>query len=197
MSAYDKFTDFLYDMWYRSPVCWKILKYQSHFLVYCPSEYLITVRNEVAKVMFLPLSVILFTGGLPQCMLGWYLLDQTPPGPGTPPPTGPGTPPRYQAPPWDQASPQDQTPMDQAPPGTRHPPRTRHPPGPNPPHGPETLPRTRQPPREQTATAADGTHPTRMHSCFEMKSVAYLFWNEKWSWLFCVLIQHIFYQGGL
>ena len=43
------------------------------------------------------------------------------------------------------------TPRDQAPP-----PRTRHPPSPG----------TRHPlPRQQTATVADGTHPTGMHSC--------------------------------
>ena len=124
MGAYDKFTDFLYDMWYRSPVCWKILKYQSHFLVYCPSENLITVRNEVAKVMFLHLSVILFTGGLLQCMLGYHPpgtdtppggdtpLDHTPPGPGTP---GPDTP-------------RPGTPQTRHPPWTRCLPRTRHPP---------------------------------------------------------------------
>ena len=38
----------------------------------------ITGRNEVAaKVMFLLVSVILFTGGLPQCMLGYH---HPPPG---------------------------------------------------------------------------------------------------------------------
>ena len=41
---------------------------------------IVTGRNEVvAKVIFLHLSVILFTGGcLPQCMLGYP--EQTPPG---------------------------------------------------------------------------------------------------------------------
>ena len=85
---------------------------------------LITVRNEVAKVMFLHLSVILSTGGgLPQCMLGTH----TPPPRCRPP--GPDTS-------WNQT-----------PPGTRHPPDQTYP-----------------PPRE-TAAAADGTHPTGMHSC--------------------------------
>ena len=89
-------------------------------------QTLITVRNEVAKVMFLHRSVCP-QGGLPQCMLRYH-----PPGPGTPlrdqaaPPPGPGTLP-------DQA----------------------HPPGPG-------------TPSEQTATAADGTHPTGMHSCLLM-----------------------------
>ena len=44
-----------------------------------------TGRNEVvAKVIFLHLSVILFTGGLPQCMLGCHPLPRRPPG-GRPP----------------------------------------------------------------------------------------------------------------
>ena len=138
MGAYDKFTDFLYDMWYRSPVCWKILKYQSHFLVYCPSENLITVRNEVAKVMFLHLSVILFTGGLLQCMLGYH-----PPGTDTPLEE---TPP-WTTPPLDQVPP-DQTPPDQAPP------RPGTPPGPGASPGPDTPHQTS--PQKQTHPPADG-----------------------------------------
>ena len=63
-----------------------------------------------------------------------------PPGPGTPPgqvhPSGPGTPP------WA---------------GT--PPRTRY----NPPPGPGTSPGPGTP--QETATVADGTNPTGMHSC--------------------------------
>ena len=49
-------------------------------------------RNEVvAKVIFLHLSVILFTGGvLPQCMLGYH--PQTPDPPWTPDPPGADTP---------------------------------------------------------------------------------------------------------
>ena len=43
------------------------------------------------------------------------------------------------------------TPLDQAP-------RTRHPLGPG--------PLRSRPPPQQTVTAADGTHPTGMHSCF-------------------------------
>ena len=52
----------------------------------------ITGRNEVvAKVIFLHLSVILFTGGgLPQWMLGYHPPEQTPPG---------SRPPREQTPP--------------------------------------------------------------------------------------------------
>ena len=46
-----------------------------------------TVRNEVAKVMFLHLSVCPRGGGLPQCMLGYHTpLEQAPPGSRQPPP---------------------------------------------------------------------------------------------------------------
>ena len=54
-------------------------------------------------------------------------------------------------------------------PGSRHPPRSKHPPpGADTPW--EQTPWSRHPPREQTpprdtATAADGTHPTGIHSC--------------------------------
>ena len=62
--------------------------------------------------------------------------------------------------PWEQTPPPEQThPPEQTPPGSRHPPRSRQPPGTDP------------PPRE-TAIAADGTHPTGMHSCYIF--VAYL-----------------------
>ena len=79
-------------------VCfWGGLCHGDPFLRYWVVCILVTVRNEVAKVMFLHLSVILFTGeGLPQCMLGYH-----PPHP-------------------------DQVPLDQAPPRTRHP-RSRPP----------------------------------------------------------------------
>ena len=73
-------------------------------------EFLIPVRNEVAKVMF-SRACVCPQGGLPQCMLGY------PPGPDT------------------------------------------HPLGPDPP------PRDQTPPPREAATAADGTHPTGMHSC--------------------------------
>ena len=68
---------------------------------------LFTVRNEVAKVMFLHLSVILFTGGVPGQVppqTRYTPQDQVHPlGPGTPPRTmyTPGT--RYT--PWDQVHP--------------------------------------------------------------------------------------------
>ena len=68
--------------------------------------FFITVRNEVGKVFFLHLSVILSTGeeGLPQCMLGYH---HPPPGPGTP---------QSRDPPWDQVPP-EQTPPRTSPPG--------------------------------------------------------------------------------
>ena len=61
--------------------------------------------------------------------------------------------PRNQAPPQDQAlPPRPDTFPDQAPPWDQVPPQDQAPPpGPDPP--------------EQTATAADGTHPPGMHSC--------------------------------
>ena len=93
--------------------------------------------NEVvAKVIFLHLSVILFTGGcLSQCMLGYH----TPLGADTPqsrkhsppeqtPPTPPEqTPPGSRHPP-EQTPPGDRHPLRQTPPQSRHPPGTRHPP---------------------------------------------------------------------
>ena len=126
-----------------------------------PSLYtFITVRQRIAKVMFLQASVCPQGGRwgcLPQCMLGYH------------------------------------TPQSRHPPGSRHPPRSRHPPGADRPgaytppgaetpwsrHPPgvDTLPLGVDTPREQTppehtppprdtVTAADGMHPTGMHSCW-------------------------------
>ena len=75
-------------------------------------------QTKFAKVMFLHLSVILFTGGV--CLSA-----------------------RDQAPPPRPAPPLEQTP----PSGSRHP----------------------SPPGAETATAADGTHPTGMHSCYLLR----------------------------
>ena len=103
----------------------------------CLLTLVVTGRNEVlAKVIFLHLSVILFTGGE-------YLTRHTPPG---------TTPPR------DQVPPRIRYPPDQVhPPGNRYPPRDQvHPPGPHPPRphppGPGT-PRT-------TPPLGPGTPPT-------------------------------------
>ena len=127
--------------------------------------YLITVRNEVAKVMFLQASVCPQWG---VCLSAWW--DTSPradtpqeqthlPGnryippeqtshqsrhtPRSRHPPGADTP-QEQTPPWEQTPP----PLEQTPPRSRHTPRSKH-----------------TPPRE-TATAADGTHPTGMHSCY-------------------------------
>ena len=100
---------------------------------------MLTVRNEVAKVMFLHLSVShsVHRGG---CLSACW--DTTPPEQAPPPDQAP---PRTR-PLLEPGTPQAQAPQGQAPPGTRHPP------------GPDT-------PLQQTATVMDGTHPTGMHSC--------------------------------
>ena len=82
---------------------------------------LFTVRNEVAKVMFLQACVCPHRGGGICLSACW---DTTPP--------------------WEQT--------------------------PSPPPGAETPPPGADTPPEQTATAADGTHPTGMHSCCYKKS---------------------------
>ena len=90
------------------------------------------------------------------------------------------TPPRADIP-LEQTSPRADTPLGaDHPPRSRdtHAPQSRHPPLEQapPPMGADTRPRSRSPvsrhtPRsrqtpQDTATAADGTHPTGMHSCF-------------------------------
>ena len=136
---------------------------------------IVTGCNEVvAKVIFLHLFVILFTGGkggggLPQCILGYQCppppQDQTPP-----PPPGPGRPPQSRHHHPHPPLPQEQTPPKQTPP----PPQTRQ-------TSPEQtpLPRTRQTPlRKQTPAyglRAVGTHPTGMHSCWQYVYTAVFF----------------------
>ena len=51
--------------------------------------YFYRSQRSWGKVIFSHASVILFTGGLPQCMLGYC---PPPQGPGKHPPPGPGTP---------------------------------------------------------------------------------------------------------
>ena len=119
-----------------------------------------TVRNEVAKVMFLQASVFpqgdgvsaSVHAGMPQPPGADTPLEQTPRN-RHPPGADPDPPSREQTPPlW-----------------SRHPPSgSRYPweqtlPIP----GADTSPE-QTPPRD-TATAADGTHPTGMHSCFNHK----------------------------
>ena len=104
-------------------------------IFYC---FIITIGNEVAKVMFLHLFVnhSVHRGRSASVHAGI---------------------PHH--PPWDQAPP------NQAPP-----PKPGTPLGPGPPdhalHQDQAPPRDKAPPCQQTATVADGTHPTGMHFCF-------------------------------
>ena len=75
---------------------------------------IITVRSEVAKVMFLHLSVILFTGGSASVHAG---IPPPPPPRGQAPPPGTRHPPD-QTPPGTRL-PRPDTPLGQAPPGSR------------------------------------------------------------------------------
>ena len=153
----------------------------------------ITVHNEVTKVIFLQASVCP-QGEVPDQVhppgsrptreqtapwVRYTLLEQTPPWTRyTPPrtrytPLGPGTPPG-QVHPLEQTPPQTRytPPGPCTPPGTRytplgpgtHPQDQVHSPGADTPLRP-FAPGTRYTPRD-TATAADSTHPTGMHSCF-------------------------------
>ena len=81
--------------------------------------------------------------------------DTTPPGADTPQEQ---TPPKSRHPP-------EQTPPGQTPPKSR-PPKSRHPQGRHPPKS--RHPPRADPPPPDTATAADGTHPTGMHACWHM-----------------------------
>ena len=148
--------------------------------------HVITGHNEVvAKVMFLHVSVILFTGGVsgqgepPPDRENLPLGQADPPGTRqTPtPPDQADTPPQTRQIPRDKAdtnTPQDQadTPLDQAdtPRPGRHPPDQADPPGPGRhPPGPGRHPPPTPPPRGKQAPEyglrAAGTHPTGMHSC--------------------------------
>ena len=109
-------------------------------------------------------------GCLPQCMLGYHTPpEQTPPEqmpPGSRHTHLPGS----RQPPWEQTPP---PPGEQTPLGAETP-LSRHPPGADAPPQSRHSPRADTPPREQapppprdTVTAADGTHPTGMHSCFK------------------------------
>ena len=98
----------------------------------------------MAKVIFLHLSVILFTGGcLPQCMLGYH----------TPPEQ---TLPLEQTPHWEQTSPTSRHTSPQS----RHTPKSRHPLEQTP---LEQTPSNSRPPRADTpqeqTTPPQGPHP--------------------------------------
>ena len=72
--------------------------------------------------------------------------------------------PSGQTPPW--ADPRGRHPSWADTPPGQTPLLGRHPPGQTP-IAPGRHPQGRQPPPQQTATAADGTHPIGMHSCFQ------------------------------
>ena len=123
----------------------RVLQRSVHILLECC--ILVTGRIEVvAKVMFLHVSVILFTGGVS--------------GQGEPP--GQGDPPGADTPspgPW-------RTPTGVPPPGPgRTPPSKQNPPPASPPRPGRTPP----PPGKHTPAYGQreaGTHPTGMHSCY-------------------------------
>ena len=123
--------------------------------------------------MFLHLSVILFTGEF--CLNACW--DTTPLGAGTPPP--------WTRHPQEQATP----PPGADTPLSRHPPRpgnpqSRHPPRPGIPPGADT-------PRAETATAADGTHPIGMHSCYYLHLLLFTLIVDFKIW-FLTFVQLIF-----
>ena len=129
--------------------------------------FIITGRNEVvAKVMFLPVSVILYMGGSPENPP--QTRQTPPPGPRRTPLAGrtPHPPRTKENPPWTRQTPpgpKRTPPAGRTPPGPRRTPQTgRHPPGPR-----------RTPSGKKTAAYgqwAAGTHPTGMHSCYRMGS---------------------------
>ena len=98
--------------------------------------------------MFLQACVCAHGGGV--CLSACW--DTTPPGSRHPP--GGDTP-------LGADTPLKQTPPEQTLPQSRHPPPEQTWPPKSRPPGADT-----PPPPGETATAADGTHPTRMHSCF-------------------------------
>ena len=123
-------------------------------------------QRSWAKVMFLQVCVILFTGRcLPQCMLGYH----HPPGADT------ATPPQEQTPPWEQTHPKSRcAPQADIHPPEQTPPKSRCPPSRHTPPKSRHTPRSRHPPRADTPsgkqTPAYGQwaacmHPTGMHSC--------------------------------
>ena len=121
----------------------RILETGPHKHVQIPENEIFTGRNEVvAKVIFLHLSVILFTEGGGVCLSACW---DTIPLPGS-------------------RHPPEQTP----PPREQTPPRTRPPLGLSTPPSPPGLSTPNPPPGKQTPAygqRAAGTHPTGMHSC--------------------------------
>ena len=165
--------DFLQILIYSRSYVFSLCGYSFSYLTLSP---FFTVRNEVAKVMFLHLSVShsVHRGGVPSQVPPRYHV-QTPPGPGLSPrdqvhPPRAGTPPRQVhppgtpppgmvhplgpgTPPWDQV----------------HPPRTRY----SPPSG------SRYTPQKQVPTPGPGTPPPADGYCCGRYAS---YWN---AFLFC------------
>ena len=146
----------------------------SFTLNYCNCESDIVTVVPVRNEGYVFTGVCLSTGGGVCLSVCW---DTTPPGADTP--LGADIP-LEQTSPWNRHSraytpPRSRHPPSRHPPGSRHP-QNRHPPGADNPqplweqtpparHPPEQTPHP--PPHGEMATAADGTHPTGMHSCSE------------------------------
>ena len=137
--------------------------------------FIITVRNKVAKVMFLHLSVILFTGGMVCLSACWDTTPREahPPRKCTHPPpqkhTLPGSTPPGSTPPGNHPLPQGSTPPRKDPP-----PLGKH------------TPQEGSPPPRETAAAADGTHPTGMHCCFVYRNGHYFIKTTNYSLEFSI-----------
>ena len=136
-------------------------------------NFIITVRNEVAKVMFLQASACPGGGGVggEVCLSACW--DTTPPEQ-TPP--GSRHPPREQTPPWSRHPPRADTPPKSRHPQSRHPqsrhthPREQTPPPP----GADTAPRGADTPLPGSRPpGADSPPPRYSHCCGRYAS----YWN--------------------
>ena len=147
--------------------------------------FIITVRNEVAKVMFLHLSVILFTGGMVCLSACWDTAPQeAPPWEAHPPPPGSAHLPQKHTLPGSTPPPGSTPSMGSTHPGNHPLPQGSTPPRKDPlPLG--STPQEGPPPRE-TAAAADGTHPTGMHCCFVYRNGHYFIKTTNYSLEFSI-----------
>ena len=137
---------------------WIVMTEVSALTVKTPLHNIFTGRNEVvAKVIFLHLFVILFTGGV---SVSVHTGIPHPPGSRHPLEQ---TPPRSRHSPPEQTPPRADTSREQTPPGADTPPPEQT-------HTSPTHPWSRHTPLPGKQTRAyglwaTGTHPTRMHSC--------------------------------
>ena len=155
-------------------------------------EFLPPTNKVWGKVIFLHLSVILFTGG-GSVMMPIPVIDSTTPFPQTAPPPRPHPGQHHPSPSWTTlpswtAPPRQHHPLDNTTPRHHHPwtapsPRQHHPPSgklhPNTPSG-------QHPPLDSTPfpdQQAGGTHPTLMFSCWHWVDVHSLIsWNIYGNW---------------